>query len=75
MINFVISVATNLLVLMEYIKLCKKNHANVISKPLCHIFNQNLLCNVLPHDWKLANVTPLFKNGLKIRLVVTDLSV
>ena len=29
-----------------------KNHANVISKPLNHIFTQGLICNVVPHDWK-----------------------
>ena len=39
--------------------------ANVISKPLSHIFNQSLLYNIVPHDWKLANVTPLFKKGPK----------
>ena len=49
-----------------------KSLANVIFKSLSHIFNQSLLCNIVPHDWKLANVTPLV---LKIRLVVTDLSV
>ena len=52
-----------------------KNVANVISKPLSLIFCHSLLCNVVPHDWKLANVTPLFKKGPKIRLLVTDLSV
>ena len=36
-----------------------KNLANVIFKPLSHIFYQSLLCNIVPHDWKLANVTPL----------------
>ena len=42
-----------------------KNLANVILRPLSHIFIQSLLCNVVPHDWKLANVTPLFKKGHK----------
>ena len=42
-----------------------KNLANVIFKPLSHIFGQSLLCNIVPHDWKLANVTPLFKKGPK----------
>ena len=42
-----------------------KNHANGISKPLSNILSQSLLCNVVPHDWKLANVTPLFKKGPK----------
>ena len=42
-----------------------QNLANVISNPLTHISNQSLLCNVVPHDWKLANATPLFKKGPK----------
>ena len=42
-----------------------KNLANVILKPLSHIFYQSLLCNIVPHDWKLANATPLFKKGPK----------
>ena len=51
-----------------------KNLVNVISKPLSHIFNQSLLCNVVPHYWMLANVAPSRK-VLIIRLVATDLSV
>ena len=43
-----------------------KNFANVIFEPLSHIFSQSLLCNIVPHDWKLANVTPQFNKGLKI---------
>ena len=42
-----------------------KNLANVIFKPLSHIFYQSLLCNIVPHDWKLVNATPLFKKGPK----------
>ena len=42
-----------------------KNLANVILKPFSHIFSQSLLCNIVPYDWKLANVTPLFKKGPK----------
>ena len=38
-----------------------KNLANVIFKPLNHIFYQSLL----PHDFILANVTPLLKKGPK----------
>ena len=36
-----------------------------ISKPLCMLFNKYLLQNILPTDWKLAHVIPLFKAGDK----------
>ena len=49
----------------EIYPVVSKNLANVISKRLSHIFSQSLLCNAVPHDWKLANVTPLFKKGQK----------
>ena len=52
-----------------------KNLANVIFKRLSHIFSQSLLCNVVLHDWKLANLTPLFKIGPKNSLLLIDLSV
>ena len=42
-----------------------QNLAKVIFKPLSHIFSPSLLYNIVPHDWKLANVTPLFKKGPK----------
>ena len=42
-----------------------RNLANVIFKSLNNIFSQSLLCNIVPHDWKLANVTHLFKKGPK----------
>ena len=34
-----------------------------LCKPLCLIYNQSLQLGQLPKDWKLANVTPVFKNG------------
>ena len=34
-----------------------------LCKPLCLIYNQSLQSGQLPKDWKLANVTPVFKNG------------
>ena len=34
-----------------------------LCKPLCLIYNQSLQLGQLPEDWKLANVTPVFKNG------------
>ena len=30
---------------------------------LTFIFNQSLLLGVLPADWKLANITPIFKKS------------
>jgi len=33
-----------------------------LCKPLCSIFNQLLQSGQLPKDWKLANVTPVYKN-------------
>ena len=42
-----------------------RNLASVIFKPLSHVFSQSLLCNIVPHDWKLANATPLLKKGPK----------
>lgn len=38
------------------------------SKILFHIFRQSLLAGQLPMDWKIANVTPVFKAGCKDQL-------
>ena len=38
---------------------------NEISKPLAKIFNISLSSSTVPNDWKLANVTPIFKKGDK----------
>ena len=37
-----------------------------ISEPLCSIFNRSLQDSSVPMDWKIAIVTPHFKNGLKL---------
>ncbi|KAJ8021264.1 hypothetical protein HOLleu_38412 [Holothuria leucospilota] len=42
-----------------------RNLAKVVSKPLSIIFSKSLQCNQIPVDWKLANVTPLYKKGPK----------
>ena len=34
-----------------------------LSIPLCSIYQQGIECNVIPEEWKLADVTPLFKKG------------
>ena len=40
-----------------------KECASVLSSPLCFFFNKSFSTGKLPHLWKLANITPLFKKG------------
>ena len=40
-----------------------KELANEIAEPLQIIFNKSLIEGKVPQDWKLANVTPIFKKG------------
>uniref|UniRef100_A0A8C5M6F8 Reverse transcriptase domain-containing protein n=1 Tax=Leptobrachium leishanense TaxID=445787 RepID=A0A8C5M6F8_9ANUR len=40
-----------------------KELSDVIAKPLTDLFNQSLLTGVVPEDWKLANVVPIYKKG------------
>jgi len=39
--------------------------ANAMSKALATIFNRSLQSGIDPEDWKSANVTPIFKKGVK----------
>lgn len=39
--------------------------ADIISQPLSFIFAQSLREGYVPTDWKTANITPIFKKGLK----------
>ena len=39
--------------------------ADVVAKPLSIIFRQSWLTGDVPVDWRLANVTPIFKKGWK----------
>ena len=42
-----------------------RDAASVISDPLSKLFNMSLYRGKLPHDWKCANITPVYKNGVK----------
>ena len=37
--------------------------ADIISDPLCDLFNKSLMSGVFRDEWKCARVTPLFKQG------------
>ena len=41
---------------------------NVVAPSLTHIFNKSLCTSIYPKDWKMANVTPIYKNGAKCDL-------
>ncbi|KAK4826739.1 LOW QUALITY PROTEIN: hypothetical protein QYF61_010992 [Mycteria americana] len=42
-----------------------KEMAEVLTKPLSIIYQQSWLTGEVPADWRLANVTPIFKKGWK----------
>ena len=37
--------------------------ADIVAKPLTEIINTSLQCGVVPLEWKVAHVVPLFKKG------------
>ena len=39
--------------------------ADVVAPSLTGIFNQSLVTGIFPSDWKMAKVSPIFKNGSK----------
>ena len=39
--------------------------AEEICYPLCIVFKTSFDTGIVPQDWRLANVTPLFKKGSK----------
>ena len=43
-----------------------KEVADEIAEPLTEIFNKSVSEGVVPQDWKIANVTPIFKKGTKL---------
>jgi len=38
--------------------------ADVVTTSLTDIFNQSLVTGIFPSDWKMAKVSPIFKNCL-----------
>ena len=42
-----------------------KEMAGVLTKPLSIIYQQSWLTGEVPTNWKLANVTPIYKKGRK----------
>uniref|UniRef100_A0A8C2SLP0 Reverse transcriptase domain-containing protein n=1 Tax=Coturnix japonica TaxID=93934 RepID=A0A8C2SLP0_COTJA len=42
-----------------------KELAEVIAEPLSVIFQRSLLTGEVPEDWRLANVTPIYRKGCK----------
>jgi len=42
-----------------------KDAAIIIAKPLCQVINLTLKSGLVPTDWKIGKVTPVFKSGSK----------
>ena len=42
-------------------------NVDAMASALCKIFNKSVQSGVIPEDWKLANVTPIFKKGSKFK--------
>ncbi len=38
-----------------------KNTAAIVAPSLCKLFNKSLQHGIVPRDWKLANVVPVYK--------------
>jgi len=41
------------------------NTAEEVAKPLTLIFNKSFTEGELPHDWKRANISPIYKKGAR----------
>jgi len=39
--------------------------AEEVARPITSIFNKSLAEGVLPHDWKRANISPIYKKGAR----------
>ena len=42
-----------------------KDAGDTISESLANIFKLSLLSGIFPDDWKLARITPIYKDGSK----------
>ena len=42
-----------------------RNHVDILSLPLSILYNKSIQSGCVPLDWKVANVTPIFKKGSK----------
>ena len=42
-----------------------KTFSNILSGPLATLFNKSMQSGILPKDWKLGHITPIFKKGAK----------
>ena len=49
-----------------------KNCARSISYPLTIMFNTSFRTGSLPTEWKMANIVPVFKKGIKLVLKIID---
>ena len=49
-----------------------KECSSEIAPVLAYIFNESLAQGAVPDDWRLANVTPVFKRGKNTMLLITD---
>ena len=50
-----------------------KDASNIVAGPLVNIFNVSLQRAIFPNDWKLAKVTPIFKEGNRLRKLQTNI--
>ena len=52
----------------KLIKFCAKG----LARPLSILYNKFFKSGKIPDKWKLADVVPVFKKVIKVRLLITD---
>jgi len=45
-----------------------KNCADQLCVPLAILYNKSLESGILPHDWKIGHIVPIFKKGSKVKV-------